>query len=484
VPPVPAEGWHTILPPRVLLEPQTGWTQFDSDQVREAAREAAEQAREAAREAAEQAREQNREISRQAAEQARIQADIARQQAANLNLNLNFDYAFNGQKYALFAQNYSFRGTDGQMYSRGMSALDSHRYDQALDEFNAVAARGGTHAEGALYWKAYTLNKLGRRDEALATIETLRKSYPNSRWLDDAKALELEVKQAAGKPVSPETESDDDLKILALNGLAQSDPDRAFPMLEKIIKGPQSPALKRRALYVLAQNSSPRAQQLLEQVARGNGVNPDLQVIAISYLFQNRRQNPNRGQILQEIYGSSNDLAVKRAVLNAFESNQDYDHLAQIARTEKDKELRESALHNLGNKTGQPELWQIYQTETTPEGKQMILQCMYDNGNTEKLTEVARTEKDPAVRATAIEVLARQKAATTPDTLVSLYTPDLDRTVKRSIVNSLANQKNARAVVVIYRKENTLEMKKYILDRLNNMRSPESIQLLEEILNK
>ena len=87
-------------------------------------------------------------------------------------------------------------------YARGQSALDGHRWDEALNDFTQAAAKGGARADGALYWKAYVLNKLGRRDDALAAIAELRKSYAASRWLDDAKALEMEVKQANGQPVS------------------------------------------------------------------------------------------------------------------------------------------------------------------------------------------------------------------------------------------------------------------------------------------
>ena len=53
----------------------------------------------------------------------------------------------------------------------------------------------GTKADAALYWKAYAQNKLGQRPEALATINILLKDYPKSRYLSDAKALEVEVKQ-------------------------------------------------------------------------------------------------------------------------------------------------------------------------------------------------------------------------------------------------------------------------------------------------
>jgi len=116
-------------------------------------------------------------------------------------------------------------------YERGQRALDSRNWDEALDRFTEAAGSGGSRADGAFYWKAYALAKLGRRDEALAAIAELRKSYASSRWLDDAKALELEVKQASGQKLSPEAENDEDLKLMALNGLVQSDPERALPLL-------------------------------------------------------------------------------------------------------------------------------------------------------------------------------------------------------------------------------------------------------------
>ena len=180
----------------------------------------------------------------------------------------------------------------------------------------------------ALYWKAYALAKLGRRDDALAAIAELRKSYATSRWLDDAKALELEVKQASGQKVRPEAESDEDLKLMAINGLVQSDPERALPLLENLLKTSSSPKLKERALFVLAQSNSPRGKQVLEQVARGGAGNPDLQLKAINYISASSKKTDNR-QLLWEIYSNSTDIQVKRSVLNGLRASNDKDHLLQ-----------------------------------------------------------------------------------------------------------------------------------------------------------
>src|SRR5262249_36550434 len=142
------------------------------------------------------------------------------------------------------------RGHDS--YSRGLSALDSRDYDRALRDFDqyykAASEKKEPRAEGALYWKAYALNKLGRRDESLATLAQLEKSYPSSRWMNDAKALQLEVRQASGQGGSPESQTDEDLKLIAINSLMGTDADRMVPLLEKLLGDAKaSPRLKTRA---------------------------------------------------------------------------------------------------------------------------------------------------------------------------------------------------------------------------------------------
>jgi hypothetical protein len=312
--------------------------------------------------------------------------------------------------------------SDDRLYQDGQRALDSRRWDQALEDFNQVAARAGSRADGALYWKAYTLNKLGRRDEAIAAIAELRKSYASSRWLDDAKALEVEVKQASGQKVAPESESDEDLKLMAINGLMQSDSERAIPLLENLLKGAQSPKLKERALFVLAQSSVPKAQQLLEQVARGGG-NPDLQVKAITYVgVARRRQGAGNGQLLAEIYASTSDANVKRAILNAYMANRDTEHLLQIAKTEKAPELRLDAIRYVGS-AGSPNgdaLVAIYGSDQDKQVKQTIVETLFAHGNAKAMVDLARNEKDPELKKTIVRYLSTMRGKEATDYLMEI----------------------------------------------------------------
>ena len=199
-------------------------------------------------------------------------------------------------------------------YDRGTSYLDSGRYDRAIEAFDKVIAKNGKKVDGAMYWKAYALHRLGKRDEAIRTIEELEKKFPSSRWSNDAKALMIDVRQASGQPVSPDKAGDEELKLIALNGLMMRSPDQAIPMVEQLLAGSASPKLKERGLFVLAQSASPRAKTLLADVAKGKG-NPDLQLKALDYLgaFGGGPDVP----LLVDVYKTTADIDVKKRVIRS-----------------------------------------------------------------------------------------------------------------------------------------------------------------------
>ncbi|MFN7996145.1 MAG: HEAT repeat domain-containing protein [Bryobacteraceae bacterium] len=380
-----------------------------------------------------------------------------------------------------FFPQHAGRRDDDRAYTRGQSALDARRWDEAVAAFSEAAADNGSRADGALYWKAYALNKLGRREEALSSIAQLRQKYSSSRWLDDAKALEMEVRQKSGQKVNPNAEPDDDLKLMALNGLMNSDPERALPLLEKFLQGNQSPKLKERALFVLAQSDSAKGRQILAQIARG-GSNPDLQMKAINYLGVMGSQE-NR-KLLSDIYSSSNDSGVKRAVLHSFMVSGDREHLLQAAKSEKNPELRMESIHQLGISGGQNELWQLYQAEPSLDVKEQILHSMFVGGNSDKLLDVARNEKNPKLRKAAIHSLGLMGGEHTGTALVSMYSSESDPSLRGEIVNALFIQGNAKAMVELARKETNPETKKMIVGKLSIMGSKDSTDYMMELLNK
>jgi tetratricopeptide (TPR) repeat protein len=367
---------------------------------------------------------------------------------------------------------------DDHYYERGQSNLDANRWEKAVSDFGEVVSRAGARADGALYWKAYALNKLGRRDEALGAIADLRKNYAASRWLDDARALEIEIKQETGKPVGPESADDEEMKLMALNSVLNSDPERALPLLEKLLHSSQSPKIKERAMFVLTQSGSFQARHLVVQIAKG-GSNPDLQMKAVHYLGVMSAK-----QELGEVYASTNDAEVKRAVLHGLMVAGAKEQLLAAAKSEKSAELRQQAIHWLGAMGAEPELWQLYQAEQSIEVKQSLAHALFIGGKTDHLLEIARAAKEPELREQAIHWLGASGSHQAGDALAAMYSNESNPEVKKQIIHALFIQNNGKALVEIARKETNIEMKKEIVHRLSVMKSKEGTDYLMEILNK
>ena len=229
------------------------------------------------------------------------------------------------------------REREAQWYSEGQNAADEYRWDRALSYFNRVVELKGSKADAALYWKAFSQNRLGQRTEALATIAELSKSHPNSPYRRQATVLEAEVKRDIGQPVRPQDSADDEVKLMALQALQNTAPEEAVPMLEKVLEGTSSRKVKQRALYVLAQSKSPRAREVLRNYAKGSST-PELQSQAIQYLGVHG--GPEARAVLAEVYGTTTDVDVKRRILRAFMVAGEKDRLFKAAQGEQNPELR------------------------------------------------------------------------------------------------------------------------------------------------
>ena len=320
----------------------------------------------------------------------------------------------------------AFGGADG-LYDNARNLIDRERYDLAMRQLNELLQRYDGKAQAvenrvdaALYWKAYTLGKQQNVTDALNTIADMQKRFADSRWIKDAKALAMEIRQASGQAVSPDGQNDDELKLLALRGLMRSDPDRAVPMIETLLAGNSSVNVKENALFVLSQSQSAQAKTIIANAAKSS-TNPDLQLRAVRYL--GAMGGTDNSQILDDIYRTSTDAAVKRTILQGLFSGGNADKLANIAKTEKDTTLRRSAIRDLGMmnaaKTGDM-LRAMYSTETTPEFKKDIIGAIYQQKNATMLVEMAKAEKDPAMKREMVSKLSTMKAKEATDYMLEL----------------------------------------------------------------
>src|SRR5262249_15072398 len=152
----------------------------------------------------------------------------------------------------------------------------------------------------------------------------------------------------------------------------------------------------------------------------------------------------------------------------------DRERLFTLAKSETDQSLRAEAVRQLGVMNARAELQQLYGTETSLDVKKQILQAMFVGGDSDRLMDLAKNEKEPELRRIAIRNLGLMKRPGTAETLVSIYQSDQNAEVRKAVINALFIQNNASALVTLARAEKSPDMKKEIVAKLANMKSKEA----------
>ena len=262
---------------------------------------------------------------------------------------------------------------DDDAYTVGTRAMDENRWQDAVSAFDKVISEKGKRVDAALYWKAYSLNKLGKAPLAIATCDQLHSQFADSPWNKDCKTISLsaqvdpkvtttdharvridrvrpDVRVAPfghdidGRDSGVARGSDEDLKILAINSMLNRDPATALPLLRGILSGNQPLSVKKHALFVLAQSKSPEAEGILRDAALGK-LDPQLQGQAIQAIaiFQGKRANDT----LAEVYRTTTDPKIKSSIISAMFITKDASRMVEMARSEKDLELKRRIVSEL-----------------------------------------------------------------------------------------------------------------------------------------
>jgi HEAT repeat protein len=366
-----------------------------------------------------------------------------------------------------------------EAYREGQRALDDQNWSEASRVFGKIAAARGDETDAALYWKAYADQKRGAKKESLEGLRQLQTSYPQSAWVDDAKALEMEVRDGKTARTAAGSE-DEELKLYAVDALMQMEPAKAVPILEQLLAGNASLRLKKKALFVLSQSDSSRAREILVRTAK-TGQPVELRVEAVRTLG---------------IAGDPADIAalatiakepgapdeVRSAVVEAYQIAGRTEALAGIASSDPDPKIRRRAIEALGANGDLPALRQLWATEKDPALRSKLLESFGVAGDTEMLAKVARESTDPRIRRKAIEGLGI--AGDSGPMLRRLYAELTDPDDKRKVVESLMVQGDAKALIEMFRAEKDREMKKVILQQLSVMDDPEIMQLLNDVLGE
>jgi hypothetical protein len=373
-----------------------------------------------------------------------------------------------------YAQSGSVEAREEQIYKTAKAAMDSGQWQSALDQFSQIK---GSRVDAATYWKAYAQNKLGQRAAALETIASLVRQFPRSTWINDAKVLEIEIHGASGQVAPPAASSgDEDLKLYALNAIMGMDPEQAVPLLEKLLNGSQSTNIKQRALFILSQSSSTRAQDLMTSIARGQA-QPDLQIKAIQNLGVSGKK-----KVLSDIYPGVNTEA-KRAVLRAMGIAGAKDELLGAARSERDEQLRKEAFNGLAIAGGKEQLRQLYKEATEAQTKRDLLRTAVVTGDSELLTSAMNDSDDEVKREAIRSFSVTGDSAMVVRILVNTYNTWKGPS-RQAAIDALFVRGAAHELVELAKKETDPDMKKRIVSKLAIMNNKEATEYMIQLLEK
>lgn len=369
------------------------------------------------------------------------------------------------------------------LYWQGQAALKQSDWSTALQRFEdlekLLRKNEPKSVDAALYWEAYALVQAKRTGEAKGVVERLRREFPDSRWGRDADAL-LAQSRPAGK--GDPGVADDDLADIAVEGLLNAPPERALPLLKKVLASQRSLKVKKRALFVLSQLDTPEAMNVVLGAAKNAG-EPELRNEAIRMLGISGEKSAIEG--LVDIYASSSSAEEKRRVIEAWLVADRKDLVLKTARTEADPKVRRKAIETLGAMDASDELQELFDATQDTDNRRAIIQSLGVAGNTSALKSIAGNatlpEKERVAALHALGIAGDQGGGAA---LVDIYAKADTPALREAALQGLMITGDVASVKKLYRNARSADEKKAVLRVLMTMDDDGAIDVIEHELGE
>ena len=394
-----------------------------------------------------------------------------------------------------------------QMYWQGQEALKQADWNGALKRFaeleKQMRAKEPQNADAAVYWQAYALVQAKRTTEAKTAVERLHHDFPNSRWGKDADTLLRQSSDRAanagtvtvntGKPTTgtgaPATGTgaaagsgdDEDIAEIAVEGLMNAPPERALPLLKKVLQSTHSDKVKKRALFVLSQIDEPAALDVVVDIAKTSS-DPGLREEAIRMLGVSGEDRAIKR--LSELYATSKDTRERRAIIQAWLVADRKDLILASAKNEADPEVRRAAIQALGAMDGSKELKELFDTTHDAANQRAIVQALGVAGDVKSLTAIAESQQPDEIRIEAIHALGVAGDEGGSAALVKLYPNANTQPLREAVMEGLLVAGDGDALVQLYKQAHTKEEKQALLRILTQTNSDAALDMIENELKK
>lgn len=282
---------------------------------------------------------------------------------------------------------------------------------------------------------------------------------------------------AIQSPAQTSTQDDDEeLKIAAIEALMSAPPQRALPIVRRVLQGEHSDDVKERALFVLSQAGTSEAQTLLLEIARdGDG---DLQYEAIRMIGISGDDVALAS--LRDIY-STGDREAKESVLEAFMIAHDSTSVYEIALAAQDGEEFEEAVEMLGAMGALDELRKLRESSGNSAA---LIEAYAIAGDSESLRAMALDNSNPELQEEAIEALGIVGGSDVNATLLQIYREAGSAGIREAALDGMLISGYDEGVLLLFRESNNSEEKRELLEMLVMMDSDAALQVIDETLGE
>lgn len=403
------------------------------------------------------------------------------------------------------------------LYQQARAALNRGDNRQAARLFDRIVEEEpeSEYAPDALYWKAFALYRVGGNDalrEALSALDDQRERYPDAATRRDADALAVRIRgalaqggdadaaqrvyeDAAVDGDCPDEESD--VRVAALNALMQMDAERALPTLEKVLarRDACSATLREKAVFIVADGESPRATDILLEVAR---TDPDPEVRGQAVFWLSEVDDERAVDALEQILLESQDNELREKALFALSEN-DSERAGQILRryaldASQPDEVREKALFWYAESQSGGDvafLRELFNRVDSESLKEKVLFAASENGDPESiewLMEIAGDAGQPTeIRKQALFWAGESGEPSVEPRLLALYDRIPEHELKNQLLfvySELDTPASIEKLFEIARTESDPELQKQALFWLGESDDPRVAQFLEELINQ
>jgi HEAT repeat protein len=235
------------------------------------------------------------------------------------------------------------------LYKLARAALTDGDFRRAATLFQAVADRypDSEYAPDALYYRAYALYRGGgsrELEQAVAALDRQALRYPKAGTLNDAKQLRASIRSEQAKRGNPDAgeeiaagakelgstkrcpTDDDEMRMTALQGIVQLDPDQVLPVLQRLLARTDSCSvgLRRRAVYMIAQTREEERADILLRVA---STDPSTEVRREAVRWLSQVNTERAARALDSILFNTSDADIRDKALYALSQ-----HRSPVAR--------------------------------------------------------------------------------------------------------------------------------------------------------